>query len=65
MFDTKGGENKLVYDGSTNPNKLTFNKENLTAGNEYGFTVVAFNFNGFGPASEMKMLKSCTAPSGQ
>ena len=47
------------------PTNFTFNKENLTAGNEYGFTVVAFNFNGFGPASEMKMLKSCTVPSGQ
>jgi len=38
--------------------------EKLTPGNEYGFTVIAFNFNGFGPASNMAMFKACTPPSG-
>lgn len=65
MYDVEGGENKLIYDGSRNPNQLRFNKENLSAGNEYGFSVVAYNFNGFGPSSQMAMFKSCTAPSGQ
>lgn len=64
MYDAKGGENELVYDGSRNPNQLHFNMQSLTAGNEYGFSVVAYNFNGFGPASPTAMFKSCTAPSG-
>ena len=41
------------------------NKENLTPGNEYGFSVVAYNFNGFGPASDLAYFTSCTGPSGQ
>jgi hypothetical protein len=65
MLDVEGGENMMIYDGSHNPNQLRFNKENLSAGNEYGFSVVAYNFNGFGPASTVAMYKSCTAPSGQ
>lgn len=65
MLDVLGGDNKLVYDGSKNPNLLKFNMENLSPGNEYGFSIVAYNFNGRGPASEIAYFKSCTAPSGQ
>ena len=64
MYDVLGGENLLVYDGSTNPNQVRFNKEGLTPGNNYGFSVVAYNFNGFGPASDLAYFTSCTEPSG-
>ena len=64
MHDVTGGDTYLVYDGHNNPNQLKLNIERLSPGNEYGFFVVAFNFNGKGPASETAYFKSCIAPSG-
>lgn len=55
----------LVYDGRDNPSLTEFNMQGLTPGKTYGFSVVAFNFNGKGPASEVTPMTTCTAPSGQ
>jgi hypothetical protein len=70
MIDVAGGKNlplynTLIYDGQRNPDQLWFNIESLTPGNEYGISVIAFNFNGQGEASDTAYYKSCTAPSGQ
>jgi hypothetical protein len=43
---------------------MHFNQQQLSAGNVYGFSVVAYNFNGAGPASEFALFSACTAPSG-
>jgi hypothetical protein len=51
MYDLQGGDNVMIYDGHDNPKLLRFNKEKLTAGNSYAFTVSAFNFNGEGSVS--------------
>lgn len=48
MFDVAGGETKMIYDGARNPNLVHWNQANLTPGNEYGFSVIAYNFNGKG-----------------
>jgi hypothetical protein len=37
MLDVTGGDTVMVYDGSENPNILSFNKEALSPGNQYGF----------------------------
>lgn len=55
----------MVYDGSSNPNLLSYNIINLIPGHKYGFTVVAFNFNGKGESSEVVYFSSCTGPYGQ
>jgi len=65
MYDVKQDKTTLVYDGQSNPNKLEFNVLGLTPGNQYGFTVVAFNFNGQSEPSEMTTYTVCSAPSGQ
>lgn len=54
----------MIYDGEFNPNLMNFNSENLIVGRAYGFSVVAFNFNGAGTASSLAIFKACTAPSG-
>lgn len=65
MLDLQGGDNLMIYDGYNNPNLMRFHVEDLSPGHSYAFTVVAFNFNGNGPASEAVTYKACTAPSGQ
>ena len=51
MLDVTSQVVKMIYDGYNNPNLKTYSIGNLTTGNAYGFSVVAINFNGFGPAS--------------
>lgn len=55
----------MIYDGYQNPNLLEYEASSLTPGELYGFSVVAFNFNGEGEHSAMIWYKACTAPSGQ
>ncbi len=54
----------MIYNGENNPNRLSFNVANLKTGKAYGFSVLAFNFNGAGTLSEEAIFKTCTAPSG-
>jgi len=65
LLDVSTGVTTMVYDGWNNPNLLSYNCQNLKPGNRYGFSVVAFNFNGKGEASEIIYFGSCTAPYGQ
>lgn len=62
MLDLAGGENLMIYNGYNNPNIKSFLVENLTSSNAYGFSVVAWNFNGAGKVSDTSVFKSCTAP---
>jgi hypothetical protein len=52
MLDIQAGDKVMIYDGHNNPNLVVFNKEGLSPGLSYAFTVVAFNFNGEGSFSE-------------
>jgi len=65
MYDVKQDLTTLEYDGRANPSLLEFNVENLTPGEQYGFSVVAFNFNGQSEPSEVSTYTVCTAPNGQ
>ncbi len=65
MNDQLGGKSTIVYDGRRNPNLMSFNAANLQTGKAFGFSVLAFNFNGAGELSEEAVFKTCTAPSGQ
>jgi hypothetical protein len=51
MLDVEGGDNLMIYNGFNNPNLKEFSAENLTPGNSYGFSVLAWNFNGAGSVS--------------
>jgi len=44
---------------------MSFNAVNLPIGKSFGFSVLAFNFNGAGTISEEAVFKTCTTPSGQ
>lgn len=46
MKDDQTGITRLVYDGSSNPNVLTYIINNLITGYSYTFILVALNFNG-------------------
>lgn len=54
----------MIYNGSKNPNLLQYMALNLIPGNPYGFSVVAFNFNGPSIESIMSQFKPCVEPSG-
>jgi hypothetical protein len=64
MLDLQGGDNVLVYDGFNNPNVKSLDQQHLTPGNSYGFSVLAFNFNGAGKVSPIAVFTACIAPSG-
>ena len=65
MNDQISGKSEMVYNGRRNPNLMSFNAANLQTGKAFGFSVLAFNFNGAGELSEEAVFKTCTAPSGQ
>lgn len=58
-------EQRVVYDGYQNPNLKTLEVDNLTPGEQYGFSVAAYNFNGLGAFSDIIWYRACTEPSGQ
>jgi len=64
LTDPKEGTTALIYDGSNNPNLLSYVVNGLTTGSTYIFNVVALNFNGESPVSADASFKACTAPSG-
>lgn len=64
MTDMLTGTKSLIYDGSRNPNTLSFVATGLDPGSQYGFQARAFNFNGAGAESTIATFKSCTLPSG-
>jgi Fibronectin type III domain len=51
MLDVTRGVTRVVYDGSNNPNLLSYNMQNLVPGRKYEFSVAALNFNGKGQSS--------------
>lgn len=57
-------QQRVIYDGSQNPNLLEYNLVDLVAGFNYGFSVKAINFNGEGPQSPVAWYRACTAPYG-
>lgn len=58
------GQKKMIYNGSKNPNLLQYMALNLTPGAPYGFSVIAFNFNGPSIESNVAQFKPCVEPSG-
>jgi hypothetical protein len=64
MTDFASGTKTMVYDGQRNPNNLQYTVYSLEPGQTYGFTVIAYNFNGAGEESEITLMKPCTLPSG-
>jgi hypothetical protein len=64
MVDVLTGVSKMVYNAPKNPNQQQFMAVKLTPGNPYGFTLIAFNFNGPSIASEIAIFKPCTVPWG-
>ena len=54
----------MIYDGRKNPNLLQYMAINLTPGSPYGFSVIAFNFNGKSIESNVAVFKPCVEPSG-
>jgi hypothetical protein len=53
------GVKELVYNAPKNPNLMQFTVANLQPGMPYGFTLIAFNFNGPSEESQMAVFKSC------
>lgn len=39
--------------------------DKLNPGEQYGFSVAAYNFNGLGTISDVEWYRACTEPSGQ
>lgn len=55
---SSGGSYTLIYDGSSNPIRLTYKASLLTPGKSYGFKVQAINFNGKGPLGVEAIFES-------
>ena len=62
MSDSAGNEKIRIYSGKHNPNTLKYNKQLLESGKIYGFSVIAYNFNGAGAESTVSYYKPCSIP---
>lgn len=65
MTDVASSTTSLVYDGSSNPNVLSYLKTDLVTSNSYSFQLKAKNFNGYGSLSTAATFTACSAPSSQ
>lgn len=60
--DGFGGDKKVIYDGSNQPNVLQYTASGLITGLSYTFTVQAVNYNGLGAESPEAEFIICVAP---
>jgi len=58
------GDFFLIYDGSTNINKLSYTDKGLTVGLIYQYEVEVLNFNGPSPHSSPAVRAACDLPAG-
>jgi hypothetical protein len=65
FVSSKGsGQFTKIYDGSQNPDTLSYNVTGLTTGQSYSFYVIAVNYNGISPLqSNEKQALVCLGPS--
>lgn len=62
--DGLGGDFSVVYDGSQNPQQLSYSAYNLVSGRTYKYKVNAVDVNGQGSDSAVYSFISCVAPTG-